>query len=229
MKTRNKTQCGFSLIELSIVLIIIGLLVAGITGGQSLIESARARALMNELQGLDQAVSTYFAAKGKLPGDPKNSGKISDRTDIPDYTQYGYPEDVSVGNVAFYDLDKEGIIDNFDIDKSDSAFYSKIIRDAWFEFINSDELAGGGAYNDFENKNILELHASYSGIPAKMVFNIDNKIDDGIYDSGSFRVSDEDLIVLAPDDSEKGEVSSYQDVIDDNIPAASFGYRITLN
>ena len=42
---------AFSLIELSIVLIIIGLLVAGITGGQSLIESAKIKNLANEIDG----------------------------------------------------------------------------------------------------------------------------------------------------------------------------------
>ena len=36
----NNTQQGFTLIELSIVLVIIGLIVAGITGGQALVKSS---------------------------------------------------------------------------------------------------------------------------------------------------------------------------------------------
>ena len=67
---------AFSLIELSIVLIIIGLLVAGITGGQSLIKSAKIRAFMNELNGYKQAVSSFYVAKDRLPGDLNNLGTI---------------------------------------------------------------------------------------------------------------------------------------------------------
>ena len=46
MKKNNK---GFSLIELSIVLIIMGLLIAGVTGGASLVKSAKLRAAVTEL------------------------------------------------------------------------------------------------------------------------------------------------------------------------------------
>ncbi len=65
---------GFSLIELSIVLIIIGLLVAGITGGQSLVNSARSRAVMNELESVKRMLFTFQASNGRFPGDLNNDG-----------------------------------------------------------------------------------------------------------------------------------------------------------
>ena len=46
---------AFSLIELSIVFIIIGLLVAGITGGKSVIESAKIRNVVNEFNNLEKS------------------------------------------------------------------------------------------------------------------------------------------------------------------------------
>ena len=67
---------AFSLIELSIVLIIIGLLVSGIVGGQSLIQTAKQRAFINELRNWDVAVNTFYSTKGKLPSDVNNDGRI---------------------------------------------------------------------------------------------------------------------------------------------------------
>lgn len=72
---------AFSLIELSIVLIIIGLLVAGIVGGQSLIFSAKIRRAITETRNWQQAVYSFQSLKGRLPGDFKNSNKIGFNSD----------------------------------------------------------------------------------------------------------------------------------------------------
>ena len=64
----NTNKKGFSLIELSIVLIIIGLLVAGITGGASLIKSAELRAVMTDIRNYQTAVNAYYTSRGELPG-----------------------------------------------------------------------------------------------------------------------------------------------------------------
>ena len=62
----NTNKKGFSLIELSIVLIIIGLLVAGITGGASLIKSAELRAVMTDIRNYQTAVNAYYTSRGEL-------------------------------------------------------------------------------------------------------------------------------------------------------------------
>ena len=67
---------AFSLIELSIVLIIIGLLIAGVMGGQSLIENAKVLSFTREIRDWKQAVNTFYVAKGRLPSDANNDGKI---------------------------------------------------------------------------------------------------------------------------------------------------------
>ena len=74
MNNSNNNNKAFSLIELSIVLIIIGLLVAGITGGQSLVESARIRNYLTEMKQYQVAVNAFIINKGRLPGNLNNDG-----------------------------------------------------------------------------------------------------------------------------------------------------------
>jgi prepilin-type N-terminal cleavage/methylation domain-containing protein len=66
---RSSKKSGFTLIELSIVLIIIGLLVAGVTGGASLIRSAQLRSVMSEARGYNVAVNAFVVQYDDLPGD----------------------------------------------------------------------------------------------------------------------------------------------------------------
>ncbi len=68
-KTFSKKKSAFSLIELSIVLIVIGLLIAGITGGASLIKSSELRSVMGEARGYAVAVNAFYSQFNALPGD----------------------------------------------------------------------------------------------------------------------------------------------------------------
>ncbi len=73
-KTLNsKTEGGFTLVELAIVMIIIGLLIGGILKGQELIANAEVSAGVSQLKGVDSAVSTFRDAYNAFPGDITNA------------------------------------------------------------------------------------------------------------------------------------------------------------
>lgn len=67
---------AFSLVELSIVLVIIGLLTGGILSGQSLIRAAELRAITSEYAIYKTAVLTFMDKYQAYPGDMKNATKF---------------------------------------------------------------------------------------------------------------------------------------------------------
>jgi prepilin-type N-terminal cleavage/methylation domain-containing protein len=66
---RNNSQIGFTLIELSIVLIIIGLIIGGVLVGQDLISAATVRAQISQIEKFNSVVNTFRGKYGYLPGD----------------------------------------------------------------------------------------------------------------------------------------------------------------
>lgn len=66
-------QRGFSLVELSIVLVILGLLTGGILAGQSLIRASELRAVTSEYQRYSAAVHTFRDKYFAIPGDMSNA------------------------------------------------------------------------------------------------------------------------------------------------------------
>ena len=64
---------AFSLVELSIVLVILGLLTGGILTGQSLIRAAELRSVVTEFQRYQTAIRSFQDKYMALPGDMRNA------------------------------------------------------------------------------------------------------------------------------------------------------------
>ena len=73
IKNRNSTEVGFTLVEIAIVLVIIGLLLGGILKGQEMITQAKIKNIVNDFNGVTVAVTSYQDRYRALPGDDLNA------------------------------------------------------------------------------------------------------------------------------------------------------------
>jgi prepilin-type N-terminal cleavage/methylation domain-containing protein len=70
----KKTSKGFTLVEIAIVLVIIGLLLGGILKGQEMITQAKIKNVIADMSGVSAATYGYQDRYRALPGDDKNAG-----------------------------------------------------------------------------------------------------------------------------------------------------------
>ena len=66
---KNSIQKGFTLVEIAIVLVIIGLLLGGILKGQEMITQAKIKNLISDFSGVSVAYHGYVDRYRKIPGD----------------------------------------------------------------------------------------------------------------------------------------------------------------
>lgn len=203
----GKTR-GFTLVELAIVLVIIGIILGAILKGQELINNAKVKRLQNDLRGLEAAIWTFYDRTGRMPGDCNGNGIIgiglgNDITGAglgfssnPDPTaDYCATTDTGEENVnrAFSDLRVQRILP-----------YSQPNANLARHTFN-DYFAIGSYYNGTRSFNAIVIY----GIPAWAAKMIDVSID-GIADgtAGRVRRYDQGGFQAWPGDNQNDQVVS---------------------
>jgi prepilin-type N-terminal cleavage/methylation domain-containing protein len=183
----NKREQGFTLIEIAIVLVIIGLLLGGVLKGQELITGARVRNLIGQQDGIKAAYFGFLDRYRALPGDYKNAQATIQNT-TKDGDGDGQIETGAANNeatLAWEHLARAGFING-------SYTYNAAVSEAtspmnpfgsFIELVHDDKYGGAAAA-------VRPNLKTGNRVPVEILAEIDRKVDDGLPNTGSFRVSD---------------------------------------
>jgi len=195
---------AFSLVELSIVLIIIGLLVAGASSGSKLIASAKRQKIVTYLEERNQDFYTFRVEYDTMPGDLDNATSFFGTT-----TSDGYSDTISNGNgnkyldygesyeVMLAQLRGAGIISG-----------RSAMSNEYFPEFDNVALKVMGAYtsNWYGYKTASDSNAgfiasspanNYSVYTGAEIYLLERKIDDGLPVSGVIRTRSADTDCLS--------------------------------
>ena len=197
MKNIKRQQSGFTLVEIAIVLVIIGLLLGGILKGQELINSAKAKSFAQDFRTIQTALYGYQDRFKAIPGD--HASVASALTGPPPATVATANPAGSLGNGQI-----NGAWDST-TDTDESCLFWQHARMAGFlagpTIVNcaagQDYLqknADGGRIGISSTPQITGMTGSFnicsSGIVGKIAKQLDTQLDDGNTITGSFRVSE---------------------------------------
>ena len=195
MKSFKGQQSGFTLVEIAIVLVIIGLLLGGILKGQELINSAKAKSFAQDFRTIQTALYGYQDRFKAIPGD--HASVVSN---VSGATAATTPAG-TVGNGQI-----NGVWDSV-TGTDESCLFWQHLRLAGF--LAGPTIVSCAAGADYLQKNAdggrigisstiqmtapTAMTGSFnicsSGITGKLAKQLDTQLDDGNTQTGSFRVA----------------------------------------
>lgn len=189
----KRRESGFTLIEIAIVLVIIGLLLGGVLKGQELITGARVRNLASQQDGVKAAYFGFLDRYRALPGDYKeavanipnmsnaatcNSGNGNGNGNIQPGTGTGFAYE---NLLAWEMLSKAGFINgSYTCAATASTATSPANPYSGLLDLRFDDFYGGTATSRHNLK-------TGSQVPSDILAELDRKVDDGNPEQGSFR------------------------------------------
>jgi prepilin-type N-terminal cleavage/methylation domain-containing protein len=209
-----KHEKGFTLVELSIVIVIIALIVAGIAAGQSLVSASKIKAQISDFNNFVVAYNTFKLTYNAIPGDMPNastfwSGAPNGDGDKKITPSADSANAVSNENIKFFEhLSRAGLIaENYTNVWQLGIGYPALKINKSYGMIAAGYISGppGAVFllsdTDVATRYtaVLELNvarpaaagSAYNdlyGVATPTTFaNIDNKIDDGIARAGKFK------------------------------------------
>ena len=195
---RNRAH-GFTLIEIAIVLVIVGLLLSGVVKGQEMISSARVRTLIAQQDGIKAAFFGFQDRYRALPGDyaaastsincapsPCVDGNSNGQIEAPNAS--GVQEDIS----TWSHLSASGFLSgSYTMANSATSTPddSNTPKNLYLVYVH---LGYDGVYGHGTTSTPATLKHNFktgSLLPVELLAEVDRKIDDGKAFTGSFQFS----------------------------------------
>lgn len=182
---KNRSRKGFTLVELSIVLVIIGLIIGGVLTGQQIIQNARVTNALNTIQAYQAQFQTYVQNYGALPGDDSGaatrfSGVVpSSPIGNGDGTLQGTFDSTSTNDesrLVWMDMRAAGLVKNQVGGNNSTAVQPPNPFNGIYGFQN-------GAFSGVFTTTVLCLNS----VPTAAAQAIDSRLDDGISNQGSIQ------------------------------------------
>ncbi|MDC8759878.1 prepilin-type N-terminal cleavage/methylation domain-containing protein [Janthinobacterium fluminis] len=173
MRAPRRQQQGFTLVEIAIVLVIIGLLLGGVLKGQGLIDSAKVKNIIQQSNALSAAVNAYQDKFRALPGDD-----IQASTHVPTTAGNGNGDgQIGDGQPREFALAPQHLaLGGFITGSYNGSTQFMTSAQGGAVYLYNDEV-GGRSGNGIRFDNLPEGFAEQ----------IDSKLDDGVATTGSVR------------------------------------------